>query len=125
MLRIIEAINSYIRLPTQETDLEPGEIVAIRVIDGMPHCERSDGLNPFGVVGHGEGEFNLIVIWFDSMVFQTDIFDRDAEWNVADPIYSGVDGKLTTLKPYEDSISLGHVIAPFDDQHNYIEVNWI
>ncbi len=124
MFKIIESIlEKPIRFLTDKSRLEPGLIVQLTEIDGNPCCMLSDGSRPFGVVGSINEPFDMVGVYFDSMVFQTTKFEKRGDtYNPGDMLYVSKRGRLTTIKPYESSHLVGHVII---HSGSYIEVNWI
>jgi len=83
---------------------EPGLIISIK--DGT--AAVSDGASPFGVIGDYPNEFNLIPVWFDSMIFETNMIEPD-NFKIKDFLYCSRLGKFTNKKISEDSLLLGFV----------------
>ena len=127
MIQIIESVlQAPVRfLPDKKSNFNPGIIAQIIEIDGTPCCTVSDGTRPFGVVDNNlDQPFGMVPIWFDTMVFKTDVYEKRCSYEHGNPLYVSTRGLLTTKKNCEEAHLVGHVISG-PDTHNYIEVNWI
>lgn len=125
MIKIIESLSPPIRFQPSGDKFLPGWIVQLINIDGTPCCEISNGTRPFGIVGeHNNEPYGLIPIWYESMTFQTDVYESKERFEQGDSLYVSSRGLLTTQKIHDESILMGHVISG-PGYGDLIEVSWI
>lgn len=108
MIKIIEKLSENpIKLVFSGglNNLEPGLIIKIN----SGFAQICNGKNPFGIVGDYYDEFGLIPIWYENMIFETDMFEKDNYKN-NDKLYCSLNGKFTKNKVFENSLLMGHVI---------------
>ena len=112
--------------PAQNAKLKVGLVGQIVEADGIPTCTVSDGSRPFGIISKIKGPYGMVSILLDTMILQTDNYDKRAgKYVPGAPLYVSKKGKLTTKKIHDDSIMVGHVISGPDANQRYIELNWI
>jgi len=107
MIRVIESLNEKpIKLLFKDSLYfpEPGMIISLN--DGI--AKICNGEKPFGVIGDYPDEFGLIPVWFDSMIFETNMMEPET-YQVKDKLYCSHFGKFTNKKINEDSLLLGFV----------------
>lgn len=123
MFKIIESIrNEPIKLLRYTDNLmEPGSILSL--VDGI-YGDLCAGIKPFGVVADYPDERNMVPIWYDAMLFITDIFDQTQIYNEGNLLYVNALGQLTNQKLFgEDSYLVGFVSQVISDR--CLEINWI
>lgn len=96
---------------------DPGMIVSLH--DAT--VKICNGEKPFGVIGDYPDEFNLVPIWYDSMVFETNMIEPN-KFEINDKLYCSKFGKFTNKKISEDSLLLGFV---FDIKENSLIIELI
>jgi len=131
MIRVIESLSNYPMrfMPDKEwiDKLEPGMIVQTIMKNGTPVVIPSDGTRPLGVVGDSVGReiYDLVPVWFDTMIFRTDKFVLTDDFVTGNALYVK-SGLLTNKCPFEDAIIVGHVVSALSENGDkIIEVSWI
>lgn len=123
MFKIIESIRDEpIKfLLHSNIVIEPGSVISL--VDGI-YADLCRGKLPFGVVSDYPDEHNMVPVWYDAMLFDTDIFDSSRSYAEGDLLYVNQAGQLTNQKLYEDdSYLIGFVSQVIDNKH--LEINWI
>ncbi len=117
MLKIIESlIEDPIRFPTDpEAQFIPGQVGQINYESMI--CEVSNGLRPFGLIDDiktdlvDSTERGLVSVWSQRMVFRTDQYDAEGEYETGVTLYVNYAGFLTSFRNYEDETSVARVIS--------------
>lgn len=123
MFKIIESIKDepVKFLLYSDVIVEPGSIISL--IDGV-YADLCTGKSPFGVVSDYPDERNMVPVWYDAMLFETDIFDHSKSYEEGDLLYVDNAGQITNQKLYNDeSYLVGFVSHVMENKH--LEINWI
>jgi len=121
MFKVIDSFGEPVRLPPYGENLEPGHIVSITTIGGEPYFTLGTNKNPFGIVLGTDGYTGLVSVACSLLIFKTDIFEADQQYNKGDLLYSNDCGTFTTRKVSENSIPLGLVNDEYQTGVGHIE----
>lgn len=121
MFRFIEGLQEkpvkFLAYPN--TKFKSGSIGQIYYIDDTPVIGLSDGGNPFGIVKNNLESTDLykefVEIYYDRMVFQTDLFDFTCNYKTGTLLYSNEYGVLSAEKPHIDSLAFARIISVRED----------
>jgi hypothetical protein len=121
-----------VRLPIKPgIKVYPGYVMMTAQYDNNLVLDISDGKGIFGIAGKkciGGSNFsyqNVLEVWVQKMVFQTDKFDKTYEILKGSLLYVNNKGLLTSNKSNENIVSVGEVIVPLQNNKKYIEVHWL
>lgn len=107
MVRIIESLqDNPIRFLFKDSLYfpDPGMIVSLNY--GV--AQICTGNNPFGIIGSYPDNHNLISVYYDTVIFETNMVEAN-QYLMQDKLYCSNYGKFTNKKPFEDSLLLGFV----------------
>ena len=121
MFKIVDVFGEPVRLPPYGCNLDLGNIVSITTINGELFFTLSTSRNPFGVAVGSDDYTGLVSAYCGLVIFQTDKFEVDQNYNKGDLLYSSDGGVFTTRKTSESSIPLGLVNDERLDETDYIE----
>lgn len=121
MMKVIESVcNGPIRFISNGL-LKPGLVVDL-ALDGSPSVVKSGGDRPFGIVEEVNGPYGMVSVWFETMIFRTDVFEKRGSYSLGTPLFVSKNGKLTSKPKTDNSYLVGRVILLED---NWMEVSWI
>ncbi len=107
MFKIIESLTEKpIKMLFKDSLYFPDPGMIISLDDGI--AKICNGEKPFGVIGDYPDEFGLIPVWYDSMIFETNMIEAD-NFSMKDKLYCSNFGRFTKKKINEYSLLLGFV----------------
>lgn len=123
MLKIIESVHDKpIKMVWDKVSkLAPGTVC--QLLDGI--CGKSDGSRPFGIVQKVSRKTGLVFVWFETMIFRSSEYELEDNFDLGDKLFCSKNGKLTNVRPNEESLILGHCTRTPSTIIKYIEVDWI
>lgn len=66
-----------------------------------------------------------MTVWFQRMIVETTMFETNVSYPVNANLYSSEDGMFTVRKPYQNSASIGLVMAPPSPMNSSLQLLWL
>lgn len=118
-------LDGPVRIPCEEENLQPGEIVEIADLGNKIICKKSSGGNSFGIFHGYIKSYGLAEVWFDNLIVRTDIYDTSAVYKTGSFLYVNQFGRISSKKLHEDQVPVGRVIVPPANPGDWMEASWI